>query len=208
MYLRHRHKPVESLCAAKVARDIHETACAHVRGPGDRLLRILVYDCRPLAKRVHNPISGRCVDFAESQTFRFRTELHRQLLCLRKVALRYGELADRNRWSIRDRATKRLLNRTLRMEDLHDDDVVYDVSQKGVDTKMSLDIASLAYKRLVDRIVLVTGDSDFVPAAKLARREGLDVVLDPLWGYVAPSLHEHIDGLRTHWPKRTRVTSS
>jgi hypothetical protein len=170
MYFRHRHKPVESLCAAKVARDIHETACARVRGPGDRLLRILVYDCRPLAKRVHNPISGRCVDFAESKTFRFRTELHRQLLCLRKVALRYGELADRNRWSIRDRATKRLLNRTLRMEDLHDDDVVY--------------------------------------AAKLARQEGLDVVLDPLWGYVAPSLHEHIDGLRTHWPKRTRVTSS
>ncbi len=36
-----------------------------------------------------------------------------------------------------------------------------------------------------------------VPAAKLARREGLDVILDPLWGTLSPSLHEHIDGLRT-----------
>jgi uncharacterized LabA/DUF88 family protein len=99
--------------------------------------------------------------------------------------------------------TKRLLNGTLRMEHLREDDVVYEIAQKGVDTKMSLDIASLAYKRLVDRIVLITGDSDFVPAAKLARREGIDVILDPLWGSISPSLHEHIDGLRTHWPKRT-----
>jgi hypothetical protein len=43
--------------------------------------------------------------------------------------------------------------------------------------------------------------SDFVPAAKLARREGLDVVLDPLWNHITPSLHEHIDRLRSVWPK-------
>ena len=47
----------------------------------------------------------------------------------------------------------------------------------------------------------ITGDSDFVPAAKLARREGLDVVLDPLRNRIAPSLHEHIDGLKSVWPK-------
>ena len=43
-----------------------------------------------------------------------------------------------------------------------------------------MDIASLSYKHQVDQIVLIAGDSDFVPAAKLARREGLDFVLDPL----------------------------
>jgi hypothetical protein len=53
-----------------------------------------------------------------------------------------------------------------------------------------------------ERIVLITGDSDFVPAAKLARREGLDVVLDPLWNHIAHSLHEHIDGLTCFWVKR------
>lgn len=66
------------------------------------------------------------------------------------------------------------------MDELTENDLSYDVSQKGADIKFGIDIASLAYKRLVDRIVLITGDSDFVPAAKLARREGLDVVLDPL----------------------------
>jgi uncharacterized LabA/DUF88 family protein len=30
----------------------------------------------------------------------------------------------------------------------------------------------MTFKREVDTIILVTGDSDFVPAAKLARREG------------------------------------
>jgi uncharacterized LabA/DUF88 family protein len=41
----------------------------------------------------------------------------------------------------------------------------YDTAQKGVDIKFGLDIASLAYKRLVERVVLITGDSDFIPAA-------------------------------------------
>ena len=33
--------------------------------------------------------------------------------------------------------------------------------------KMGLDIAWLASKRIADRIILVTADSDFVPAMKL-----------------------------------------
>jgi len=41
--------------------------------------------------------------------------------------------------------------------------------------RIGLDIASLAYKRQVNQVVLISGDSDFVPAAKLARREGIDL---------------------------------
>ena len=76
-----------------------------------------------------------------------------------------------------------------------------DVSQKGVDMKIGLDIASLAYKQQVDQIVLISGDSDFVSAAKLARREGIDFILDPLYNPIKPDLFEHIDGLRTCDPK-------
>ena len=49
----------------------------------------------------------------------------------------------------------------------------------------------------MDRIILISGDSDFVPAVKLARREGIDFILDPLWQQISPSLYEHIDGLRS-----------
>jgi uncharacterized LabA/DUF88 family protein len=53
----------------------------------------------------------------------------------------------------------------------------------------------MALKKFVDRIVLVSGDADFVPAAKLARREGIDFILDPMKARVEPSLFEHIDGM-------------
>lgn len=39
--------------------------------------------------------------------------------------------------------------------------------------------------------------ADFVPAAKLARREGVDFILDPMWASIRPDLYEHIDGLRS-----------
>ena len=45
--------------------------------------------------------------------------------------------------------------------------------------------------------ILIAGDSDFVPAAKLARREGIDFLLDPMWNPIKPHLFEHIDGLHS-----------
>ena len=65
--------------------------------------------------------------------------------------------------------------------------------------KIGIDIATLAYKKLVDQIVLISGDSDFVPAAKLARREGIDFVLDSMGNHIADDLLEHIDGLQTYY---------
>ena len=64
--------------------------------------------------------------------------------------------------------------------------------------KLGIDVASLVLKKQVDQIILISGDSDFVPAAKLARREGIDFVLDPLWTHVSPDLFEHIDGMKSH----------
>ena len=63
--------------------------------------------------------------------------------------------------------------------------------------KIGLDIATLAYKKLVEKIILISGDSDFVPAAKLARREGIEFVLDAMHSHISDDLSEHIDGLNT-----------
>ena len=101
---------------------------------------------------------------------------------------------------------KRLLGGSLRLDQLHENDVFYDIVQKGVDIKIGLDIASIAYKKLAQRIVLISGDSDFVPAAKLARREGLDFILDPLWAQITPSLNEHIDGLKSSLSRPDTMT--
>lgn len=74
-------------------------------------------------------------------------------------------------------------------------DVSLGLRQKGVDMRIGLDIASIALKKQADTIVLVSGDSDFVPAAKLARREGVEFILDPMWQKISDDLFEHIDGL-------------
>lgn len=79
--------------------------------------------------------------------------------------------------------------------------VALGLRQKGVDMRIGIDIASLALKKHVDTIVLVAGDSDFVPAAKLARREGIDFILDPLWQQINADLFEHIDGLQSGLPR-------
>ncbi len=88
-----------------------------------------------------------------------------------------------------------------RIEDIEEDDVKLDLTQKGVDMKIGIDICSLAIKKMVNQIILVAGDSDFVPAAKTARREGIDFILDPMWNHINENLYTHIDGLRSKCPK-------
>lgn len=50
--------------------------------------------------------------------------------------------------------------------------------------------------------LLVSGVADFMPAAKLARRESVKFILDPLWQDIPADLFEHIDGLRSSFYKR------
>ncbi len=188
------------------AKTLFEMALSHLSDKDDpegrrSLYRIFVYDCAHLTKKAERPITRTPIDFSKTETARFRTEFHNQLRSLRKVALRLGHLSDRSEWTLRPERLKELLARKITMDNLNDDDFVYDSRQKGVDMKIGLDIASLAFKKQADQIVLVAGDADFVPAAKLARREGIDFVLDPMWSHVALQLNEHVDGLRSTCPR-------
>ncbi len=186
--------------AAKVATELHWMCREHLKQPERKrdLYRIFFYDCPPLTKKEHNPLTGKAVDFSRTSTATWRVTLHDELRKLRKVALRLGYLNERmGHWAVRPEKLRALLAGTLAVKDLIEADVLYSVPQKGVDMRIGLDIASMAFKRQVDQIILVAGDSDFVPAAKLARREGIDFILDPMWASIREDLHEHIDGLRS-----------
>ena len=67
------------------------------------------------------------------------------------------------------------------------------IEQKGVDLRIGLDIARLALRELVGVIVVVTGDSDFIPAFKFARREGIRVYLHHMDHPVSRELKVHTD---------------
>ncbi len=108
-----------------------------------------------------------------------------------------GELNDAaTYYNLKPEVTKKILDNKIGIADLTEKDLKLSLQQKGVDMRISLDIASMAYKQQVERIILIAGDSDFVPAAKLARREGIDFILDPLGHHIRDSLRLHIDGLQ------------
>lgn len=162
------------------------------------LYRIFYYDCPPMDKKVYHPFLKRQVDFSKSDLNIWMTQFLDELKKRRKFALRLGKLADAQAcYTLRPQVVKKICNGKVTFGDLKEEDFMIDVDQKGVDMKIGLDIASMAYKKQVDQIVLISGDSDFVSAAKLARREGIDFVLDPLGAPIKDDLFEHIDGLRT-----------
>lgn len=162
------------------------------------LYRIFYYDCPPMSKKLRHPFTNQEIDFSKSDLNLWMTTFLDELKRYRKFALRLGKLSDSvAHYNLRPEVTKKLCREKIKWEDLTENDFALQVDQKGVDMKIGLDIASLAYKKQVDQIVLISGDSDFVPAAKLARREGIDFVLDPLGAPIKPDLFEHIDGLRT-----------
>lgn len=206
----HRHHAffgkANSTDPAQVATDLWTHCVKHIKkDSGEYLYRIFVYDCPPIKKKLHHPLTNKPVDLAKSPAALFRNVFHKELVQKRKVALRLGYLDDNNgRWKIKDpKIERKVIAGNQSVDQLKEDDYIFHAVQKEVDMKIGLDIASLAYKKLVDRIVLIAGDSDFVPAAKFARREGIEFILDPMRKRIRDDLQEHIDGLKTTLPNRS-----
>lgn len=130
------------------------------------------------------------------------TEFLKELKHQRKFALRMGKISDNTmRYSLKPEITKKLFQGTISLSDISENDFMLNAEQKGVDMRIGVDISSLAFKKQVNQIILISGDSDFVPAAKQARREGIDFILDPMRSVIKDDLYEHIDGIRTCTPK-------
>lgn len=187
------------------AKELFAYCHAHLHDHTEKrqLYRIFYYDCEPIGRRsVYHPLRKANIDLDKSDTHTWATTFMEELKHRRKFALRLGHMSEQMNYNLRPESTKALLAGKIKIEDLTERDFVFNAQQKGVDMKIGVDIASLAYKHQVDQIILIAGDSDFVPAAKLARREGIDFILDPMWADIRPDLFEHIDGLRSQWKHR------
>ncbi len=160
----------------------------------EEFFRIYCYDCPPYGEKQTHPLNKTTIDFATTPTFTNRTKVISELKIMDNIAFRSGELSF-DGWIISKRATKDILkaNRAF-----IDDDFTPDIKQKGVDIKIGLDVAWLSSKSIVERLILVTADSDFVPPMKFARREGVQVILVTLGHLqVKNELKEHADELRS-----------
>lgn len=166
-----------------------------------RLHRIYFYDAKPLLTEAKHP-NGSVIEFGKTSTATANQALHSGLEKSSYLALRFGELVHQG-WRIKARLLRKAnADTTFRADDLEPN-----VQQKGVDMRIGLDIASLTLKKQVDIVVLVTGDSDFIPAMKFARREGAQLVLVTLGHGVREEVFQHADIVITNDAKSYFTTA-
>ena len=156
---------------------------------GRELLRIYFYDASPAKDRLTNPIDGSSVDLSATAEFKQHMSLLDKLELTPNFAVRRGEVVVHG-WRLGNRAFQNMMKSPRAPSAT---DIVPDLEQKGVDLRIGLDIARLALREMVDLIVVVTGDSDLVPAFRFARREGVRVFLDHMGHGVRRDLKAHAD---------------
>lgn len=187
--------------ASDRAQELYNYCMLHITEPVEPrdLYRIFYYDCPPMTRTLIHPLTGNHVDFSSLPGTKWSNDFFRSFVERRKVALRMGELAESTaNYILKDSVLTDLLARKKTIESLCEDDFRVEVKQKGVDMRIGLDVASFAQNRLVDQIVLIAGDSDFLPVVKMARKSGIDVLLDPLKQFPKRNMQEHIDGIESY----------
>lgn len=158
---------------------------------GYELLRIYYYDAEPAVDTLATPVERKAYELAKTERYRASRSLYDQLVMRPNFALRMGQVnVSPYRWRLKPNVTKQLIRAP---RELTDDDFLLDAQQKGVDMRIGMDMARLALRDMVRAVVVVTGDSDFVPAFKFVRREGVVVVLEPMGQNVRSELKQHSD---------------
>jgi uncharacterized LabA/DUF88 family protein len=157
------------------------------------LFRCYYYDAPPFDGSAKHPISGQHLNFKKDESFRESGRLLDQMAHLPDFAVRLGECVMQG-WEV-DRGTIEAWSRLppTASQVVTSEQVRPRIKQRGVDLRIGLDIAHLTNLRLVEAVCLVTGDSDFIPAVKYARRGGLRVLLHTMGSGVYPDLKKHAD---------------
>jgi uncharacterized LabA/DUF88 family protein len=166
-----------------------ETTMQKPRLADAELFRVFYYDAPPFEGKATNPLDGSVLNFSATPQARLNRQLIDSLELKPDFAVRRGVIIH-NGWKL-GHAALQSLSKTPRPVTAQD--FVPDMGQKGVDLRIGLDIALISLKRIVDIIVLVTGDSDFVPVMKFARTQGIKVYLEALGHGVRRELKAHAD---------------
>ncbi len=169
------------------------------------LLRIYYYDAYPSSEGLKKPVSGEQMNLGETERFRTSQQLYDQLIMKPHFALRMGHVAlTPDKWKLKPKVARELITAPRALTDA---DFILDVGQKGVDMRIGMDIARLALRGMVRTLIVVTGDSDFVPAFKYARREGVKIILEPMGNGGRIELRQHAD-IVLETPKREKLVAA
>ncbi len=137
--------------------NIHLGKLAEALAGNMDLLRTHYYNCLPYQS--NPPTQEESVRFSKASSF------FHNLKQLPRFDVRYGKLEYRG--------INKVDNRPI-------------FEQKRVDISLGVDLVLLSAKRMISHAILITGDSDFLPAVEVARKEGVFVHLYHGSGECAP----------------------
>src|SRR6202453_2761242 len=128
----------------------------------EEIFRVLYYDCAPYVGDVKLPVSGLLQQFAGSDQW-MADLASKDLFAVRRGVLKFRGYKPKKT--------------PVNPGQLSDADFQADFEQKGVDMRIGLDIAAYSSNRAIEKICLVSNDTDCVPALKYGRRSGLQIVI-------------------------------
>lgn len=173
--------------------------CHRLEGGKRSLYRIFYYDCPPLNGRtIWQPWDGRGTTFGKNNDmFKWITSFQDELSSQTKVAMRFGTIKTEGlQYVPKGEVMKDIFKGKRSYDSLTQEDfTLIGMKQSGVDMKIGLDVSGLAQTRIVDQIVLIANDTDFIPAIKTARRAGVDFILDPMGEHVNSELVRQVDDI-------------
>ncbi len=155
--------------------------------PDEAILRVLYYDCAPFSGEVDLPITAGKKQFTGNDGWLLRLA-KKDLFAVRRGVLKFrGWVPKRPPLSAQPT----------------DAEFKPNFEQKGVDMRIGLDFATFCENKAVDRVILISNDTDCVPAMKYARKAGLQVALATFPNHVCASeLLYHSDfERRVAWPQ-------
>ena len=171
------------LSADNIERIAH--ACVHT--DSEELWRIMFYHCREYDGEIVLPVSGEKSHWRPKTNYMFDDLARKDFF-----AVRLGTLAFRG-WH------KKSVHKN---NNLSDADFAPSFEQKGVDMRIGLDMASLAEQQRTDRLILITADTDLIPALKICRQRGIQIIaIEFPDRSISSRLKEHVDICRAiKWP--------
>jgi len=157
-----------------IANDVIKIAQKTITTAKEELFRIYYYDAPPFNGKITNPLNKITIDYSGTAVYTAATSFHRELAEKDFIAFRKGKLSFCG-WKLTRSAIIKMNRGKLTNIQAHD--ITPDFKQKAVDMKIGLDIAWLATRKIVNKVILVTADNDFIPPMKFARKEGIHVAV-------------------------------
>ena len=164
---------VEGLVGCPPTPDHIENFCKSVLKADEHIRGVAYYDCPPFEGVRPLPISGTLFRFKTQPAYWKAFKFQEALLKNNFFSYRLGTLSFEG-WRLRGESVKDL---RTRQRALVDGDFEPILVQKQVELMIGLDIAKLSNTKFVQRLILVTSNTDLIPAVRAARSNGTKVTI-------------------------------